>query len=95
MTLATIVPQKTLFRILAGLLPVWEAKEIWNEDQKGGKEPQSIMTAPGKKRLQNRYPTPIEILEVVLLLESSSLLSMAPTPLVLSRGAATVEDMLL
>ena len=52
------------------------------------------MTAP-VKILQNRYPNPSEILEVVLLLESSSLPSMAPTPLVLSRGAATVEDTLL
>ena len=72
-----------------------EARETWYEDQKGGKEPQSIMTAPGKKRLQNRYPTPSEILLVVLLLESSSLPSKPPTPEVLSSGAATVEDMLL
>ena len=48
------------------------------------------------KRLQNRYPTPSEILVVVLLLESTSLPpSKAPTPLVLSRGASTVEDTLL
>ena len=76
---------------------MWDAEILEMKiDQEGGKEPQSIMTAPGKKRLQNRYPTPIEILVVVLLLESTSLPpSKAPTPLVLSRGAATVEDTLL
>jgi len=31
--MVTIVLEKTLFRILAGLFPVREAKEIWNEDQ--------------------------------------------------------------
>ena len=40
MTMVTIVLQKTDSMGTAGFFPMREAREIWYEDQKGGKEPQ-------------------------------------------------------
>ena len=50
-------PTKDLIQDIVRIIPCAEAREIWYEDQKGGKEPQKG-SAPGKKENSESVSNP-------------------------------------